>query len=155
MLTIGLTSAQTAGLTSIPLVCPSAALLVGFPNCSASIANAVIAISAADGSNTTYSKTSTLFDSGTPDMILAPPNDVTLPTTTGTNVLANNEKVLVTLPNRGVHLPSAHQLPEGLGEATRQRRSEGGRGVRFKAHHSAIGIEARTPERHCVRGLLY
>jgi hypothetical protein len=99
MLTIGLTSAQTAGLTSIPLVCPSAALLVGFPNCSASIANAVIAISAADGSNTTYSKTSTLFDSGTPDMILAPPNDVTLPTTTGTNVLANNEKVLVTLPN--------------------------------------------------------
>ena len=99
MLTIGLTSAQTAGLTSNPLVCPSATLLVGFPNCSANIANAVIAVSAADGSNATYSNTPTLFDSGTPDMILAPPNDVTLPTTTGTNVLADNEKVLITLPN--------------------------------------------------------
>jgi hypothetical protein len=99
MLTIGLTSAQTAGLTSNHLVCPSDTLLVGFPNCTANIANAVIAVSAADGSNATYSNTPTLFDSGTPDMILAPPNDVTLPTTTGTNVLADNEKVLITLPN--------------------------------------------------------
>jgi hypothetical protein len=100
MLTIGLTSAQTAALTSMPLSCPSTTLLVGFPNCSANIANSVITVSAADGSNaTTYPGTATLFDSGTPDMILAPPTDVTLPTTIGTNVVADNEKVLITLPN--------------------------------------------------------
>jgi hypothetical protein len=99
MLTVGLTSAQTTGLTSMPLVCPGTVLLVGLPNCSANIANSVIAISAADGSNpTSYSNAATLFDSGTPDMILAPPSAVTLPTTAGTNVIENNEKVLITLP---------------------------------------------------------
>jgi hypothetical protein len=100
MLTIGLTSAQTAGLNSMPLVCSSTMLFVGFPNCSANIANSVITLSAIDGSNaTTYSGTSTLFDSGTPDMILAPPNGVTLPTTADTNNIADNENVLITLPN--------------------------------------------------------
>jgi hypothetical protein len=100
MLTIGLTSAQTAALTSMPLSCPSTTLLAGFPVCSANIANSVITVSAADGANaTTYSSIPTLFDSGTPDMILAPPTDVTLPTTIGTNVIADNEKVLITLPN--------------------------------------------------------
>jgi hypothetical protein len=44
MLTIGLTSAQTAGISSMPLVCPSATSLVGFPNCSANIANSVITV---------------------------------------------------------------------------------------------------------------
>jgi hypothetical protein len=100
MLTIGLTSAQTAGLTPMPLSCPGTTLLAGFPDCSANIANSVITVSAADGSNaTTYSSIPALFDSGTPDMILAPPNNVTLPTTIGTNVIADNEKVLITLPN--------------------------------------------------------
>jgi hypothetical protein len=100
MLTIGLTSAQTAGLSSIPLACPGTTLLVGFPNCSANIENSVTTVSAVDGSNaTSYSSTPTLFDSGTPDMILAPPNGVTLPTTAGTSVIAGNEKVLITLPN--------------------------------------------------------
>jgi hypothetical protein len=100
MLTIGLTSTQTAGLSSMPLTCPSPILLVGFANCSANIENSVTTVSAADGSNaTTYSNMPTLFDSGTPDMILAPPNGVTLPTTAGTNVIAVNESVLITLPN--------------------------------------------------------
>lgn len=99
MLTIGLTSAQTAGLTSAPLVCPSTALLVGFPNCTADMANAVTTVSAADGSNaTTYSGAPTLFDSGTPNMILAPPSSATLPTAGGTNLIEDNEKVLITLP---------------------------------------------------------
>jgi hypothetical protein len=99
MLTIGLTSAQTAGLTSMPLSCPSTTRLAGFPDCSANIANSVITVSAADGSNaTTYSSTSTLFDSGTPDMILAPAANVTLPTTAGTSVIESDEKVLISLP---------------------------------------------------------
>jgi hypothetical protein len=99
MLTIGLTSAQTAGLTSMPLVCPSTTLLAGFPNCSANITNSVTTVSAADGSNaTTYSGIPTLFDSGTPNMILAPPSGVNLPTTAGTNVIESNEKVLISLP---------------------------------------------------------
>ena len=100
MLTIGLTPAQTSGLASLPLVCASTTLLVGFPSCSANIANSGIIVSAADGSNaTSYSNALTLFDSGTPDMILLPPNGVTLPTTSGTSVIADNERVLITLPN--------------------------------------------------------
>ena len=98
MLTIGLTSAQTAGISSMPLVCPSATSLVGFPNCSANIWNSVITVSAADGSNATnYSATPTLFDSGTPGMNLAPPASVSL-LTSGGNVIEANEKVLITLP---------------------------------------------------------
>jgi hypothetical protein len=99
MLTIGLTSAQTAGLNSLPLACPITTLLVGFPSCNANIANSVISVSAADGSNpASYPNAATLFDSGTPNMILAPPAGVTLPTTVGTNVIEGNEQVLVTLP---------------------------------------------------------
>jgi hypothetical protein len=98
MLTVGLTSAQTAGLTSMPLLCPSTTPLVGFPNCAANIANSMTTVTAADGSNATTFGTPTLFDSGTPNMILAPPAGVTLPTTAGTNVLEGNEKVLITLP---------------------------------------------------------
>jgi hypothetical protein len=99
MLTIGLMSAQTAGLTSMPLACPSTTLLVGLPNCSANIANSVTTVSAADGSNpTSYPNAATLFDSGTPNMILAPPTGANLPTTAGTDVIEDNEKVLITLP---------------------------------------------------------
>jgi hypothetical protein len=99
MLTVGLTSAQTAGLASMPLVCANAAPIVGFPSCSANIGNAVITVSAADGSSAaTYSSTPTLFDSGTPNMILAPPDGVTLPTAGGNNVIEANEKVLIALP---------------------------------------------------------
>jgi hypothetical protein len=99
MLTLGLTSSQIAGLTSMPLSCPSTTLVAGFPNCSANITNSVTTISAADGSNaTTYSGTPTLFDSGTPNMILAPPSGVNLPTTAGTSVIESNEKVLISLP---------------------------------------------------------
>jgi hypothetical protein len=83
----------------MPLVCPDSTLLVGLPACSANIANSVIAVSAADGSNpSSYSNAAALFDSGTPNMILAPPAGVNLPMTAGTNVIEDNEKVLITLP---------------------------------------------------------
>jgi hypothetical protein len=60
----------------------------------------VITVSAVDGSNPAgYSNTPALFDSGTPNMILAPPAGVNLPAAAGTNVIENNEKVLVTLPD--------------------------------------------------------
>jgi hypothetical protein len=100
MLTIGLTSTQTAGFNFAPLACPTTALLVGFPNCNANIANTTVSVSAADGSNALfYSSSPTLFDSGTPTMILAPPTAVTLPTTANTDVIVTNEKVLITVPN--------------------------------------------------------
>jgi hypothetical protein len=100
MLIIGLTPAQIAGLPSIPLACPNSSLFAGFPDCSANIANSVITVSAVDGSNPAgYSNTPALFDSGTPNMILAPPAGVNLPAAAGTNVIENNEKVLVTLPD--------------------------------------------------------
>ena len=99
MLTIGLTSVQTAGLASVPLGCPGTTPLAGFPDCSANIANSVITVSAADGSNSTsYPNAAILFDSGTADMILTPPSGVALPTTGGTNVIEDNEKVLIVVP---------------------------------------------------------
>lgn len=99
MLTLGLTPTQTAGLGAIILSCSSAPTIDGFPNCSANIANSGITVSANDGSSATYSGASVLFDSGTPNMILAPPNGVTLPTATGADVLEANEKVLISLAN--------------------------------------------------------
>ena len=100
MLTLGLTPTQTAGFESMALNCSSAPSLEGLPDCSANIPAAGVTVSAADGSNaTTYAGTPTLFDSGTPDMILAPPSGVTVPTGAGTNVIADDQKVLITLTN--------------------------------------------------------
>ena len=99
MLTVGLTPAQTAGLESMALSCSSAPTIQGFPSCSANIANSGTAVSVSDGSNAVTYTGAALFDSGTPDMILAPPNGVTLPMTPGTNIIVDNQQVLITLPN--------------------------------------------------------
>jgi hypothetical protein len=100
MLTLGLTPAQTTGFNSMTLNCSATPIFQSFPSCIANIANSVITVSAADGSNAmTYSDAFTLFDSGTANMILVPPNGVNLPTTSGTNVLVGNENVLIALPN--------------------------------------------------------
>jgi hypothetical protein len=100
MLTVGLTSTEMSGLNSLPLDCSSTPMLEGFPNCSANISKSEITVSAADGSSaTSYSNALTLFDSGTPDMILLSPSGTVLPTVSGTDVIAASEKVLITLPN--------------------------------------------------------
>ena len=99
MLTLGLTPAQTAGFGSIMLSCSSTPTIQGFPNCNANIADSLITVSAGGSNATTYSGASVLFDSGTPSMILAPPAGVTFPTAAGTDVVAANENVLISLPN--------------------------------------------------------
>jgi hypothetical protein len=150
MLTVGLTPPQTAGFGSIILSCASTPTIEGFPNCNANIANSGITVSAADGSNaTSYSGASVLFDSGTPSMILAPPNGVTIPAATGTDVLAADEKVLVSLPN-GYEFSYA-AAPNGVDE-TVLNTSGAGRNVVgidfFQNHDFYIDYTASTEGWH-------
>jgi hypothetical protein len=100
MLTVGLTPTQTAGFNPMALDCSGTPTFEGFPNCLANIANSGITVSAADGPIlTTYADAMTLFDSGTPDMILLPPSGSVLPMTANTHDIVPGEKVLINLPN--------------------------------------------------------
>lgn len=102
MLTVGLTTTQTADLDSTALECSSAPPLQKFPTCSPIIATSEVTVSETAGSSmASYFNSETLFDSGTPNMILAPTSGVTLPTTVNQTdletIIGANESVLITL----------------------------------------------------------
>jgi hypothetical protein len=118
MLTVGLTSAQTAALSSMPLTCSTAPPLQVYPACTPTLTTPMITVTATDGSTTIgYPNTQTLFDSGTPYMILVPPTGVILPTTTLNNetYISANEDVVITFSS-GQQL-SFSPTPSGVDQA--------------------------------------
>ena len=122
MLTVGLTTTQTTGFNSMGhLSCSTAAPpLQGFPACNPNIATTSVTVSAMDGSTTiSYPNSETLFDSGTPTMILFPTNGVILPTatnpSTGDTIVAANQNVRITLSSGYEY--SYSPTAEGLDEA--------------------------------------
>lgn len=96
MLTVGLNSTVESGFSAVSLVCPPAGYtgplsIGGYPVCAAKVAGTTIGVSGISVGTVT---TPVVFDTGTPQMQIAPPAGATFPAT-----VAAGSSILFTTPS--------------------------------------------------------